>query len=392
MKYLTRPIWIISLVSLFTDVASEMLYPVMPVYLKTIGFSVALIGVLEGIAEAVAGFSKGYFGELSDSTGKRLPFVRFGYALSALSKPMLAAFTNPAWIFSSRTLDRLGKGVRTAARDALLSDETNPGNKGKVFGFHRGMDTLGAVIGPLTALAFLYYFPGEYRSLFLWAFIPGMLAILLTFFIRDKRTPVPREKKKVTFISFLKYFKEGPPSYRKLVYGLLAFGLFNSSDVFLLLKVKEAGVDDSMVILIYTFYNLVYAIAAWPAGILADKVGMKLTFISGLFFFAVTYAGMSMANELWQFFMLFAAYGIFAAATEGISKAWITNLTDKADTATAIGTYTAFNSICALVASILAGIVWNIWGPATTFLLSGITAALVALYLMKVKFVQSRTI
>lgn len=153
-KVITRTVWVLSLVSLFTDTASEMLYPVMPIYLKTIGFSIVLIGVLEGFAEALAGLSKGYFGQLSDNSGKRVPFVQLGYALSTISKPMMAIFTFPLWIFFARAIDRLGKGIRTGARDAILSDEATPQTKGKIFGFHRSMDTLGAVIGP--ALALLY--------------------------------------------------------------------------------------------------------------------------------------------------------------------------------------------------------------------------------------------
>ncbi|HMY47773.1 MAG TPA: MFS transporter, partial [Leptospiraceae bacterium] len=153
---LTRPIILLSLVSLFTDIASEMLYPVMPIYLGSIGFSVFYIGVLEGFAEATAGLSKGYFGNLSDAIGRRLPFVRGGYALSAISKPMMAVSVFPGWIFLSRTVDRLGKGIRTAARDAMLSDASAPEHRGRVFGFHRALDTTGALLGPVLSLTFLY--------------------------------------------------------------------------------------------------------------------------------------------------------------------------------------------------------------------------------------------
>ncbi|MGZ5286000.1 MAG: MFS transporter, partial [Flavisolibacter sp.] len=146
--------------SLLTDTASEMLYPIMPLYLKTIGFSIVLIGILEGVAEATAGISKGYFGKLSDTSGRRVPFVQIGYAFSAISKPMMAAFIHPLWIFFTRTIDRFGKGIRTGARDAILSDEATPRTKAKVFGFHRSMDTLGAVLGPALALLYLYYNPG----------------------------------------------------------------------------------------------------------------------------------------------------------------------------------------------------------------------------------------
>ena len=185
-KILTRTVLVVSFVSLFTDVASEMLYPVMPVYLKSIGFSILLIGILEGVAEATAGLSKGYFGNLSDLTGKRVPFVRAGYMLSAISKPMMAIFVFPVWIFFARTIDRFGKGIRTSARDAMLSDETTPEHKGKVFGFHRSMDTIGAAIGPILALIFLWLYPGQYKWMFFIAFFPGLVAITLTFLLKDK--------------------------------------------------------------------------------------------------------------------------------------------------------------------------------------------------------------
>jgi MFS family permease len=185
-KILTRTILLVSFVSLFTDIASEMLYPIMPVYLRSIGFSVLLIGILEGVAEATAGISKGYFGNLSDVLQKRVPFVRGGYTLSAISKPLLAFFTFPLWVFFARTIDRLGKGIRTSARDAMLSDETTPEHKGKVFGFHRSMDTVGAAIGPIFALIYLSFYPGEYKWMFIIAFFPGLIAILLTFFLKDK--------------------------------------------------------------------------------------------------------------------------------------------------------------------------------------------------------------
>lgn len=382
MKSITRTIWVLSLISLFTDTASEMLYPVMPIYLKTIGFSVVLIGILEGMAEATAGFSKGYFGKLSDNTGKRTPFVQIGYSLSALSKPLMALFIYPLWIFFARTLDRIGKGIRTGARDAMLSDEATESTKGKIFGFHRSMDTLGAVLGPSLALVYLYFYPKDYKTLFLIAFLPGLLAILSTFLLKDKKQISTKPKVSTSFFSFLHYWKESPPVYRKVVIGLLLFTLFNSSDVFLLLKAKQAGLDDTMVIGVYIFYNLVYALSSFPIGIMADKVGLKTTFIVGLFIFAVVYFGMSFNTHLYWFFGLFFLYGWYAAATEGISKAWISNITDKKDTATAIGTYAGFQSIATMVASSLAGIVWYQFGASFTFLLAASITVLVIVYFL----------
>jgi MFS family permease len=385
LQIITRTVLILSFVSFFTDVASEMLYPVMPIFLKSIGFSVLLIGILEGLAEATAGISKGYFGKLSDITGKRVPFVRFGYLMSAISKPMMAAFIYPLWIFLARTIDRLGKGVRTGARDAILSAEATSKTKGRVFGFHRSMDTLGAVFGPLLALAFLWIWPAKYRILFLVAFIPGIIAVLFTFFLKEKPVQKINSAYNVSFFDFLKYWKTSPFLYRKLVAGLLVFTLFNSSDVFLLLKIKESGADDRIVIGIYIFYNLIYALFSYPMGMLADKIGLKRVLISGLILFALVYAGFGFNSSGVGFAILFFLYGIYAAATEGISKAWITNITDKGDVATAIGTFTAFQSICTLIASSLAGLIWFKFGATATFTSSAVITLFVAIYLVTLK-------
>ena len=376
MRTLTRNIWILSLVSLFTDMASEMLYPILPIYLKSIGFSIVLIGILEGVAEAVAGLSKGYFGNLSDASARRLPFVQIGYALSALSKPMMAVFVQPLWVFFARTTDRLGNGIRSSARDALLSDEATPATKGRVFGFHRSMDTFGAVIGPLLALLYLHLYPGAYRGLFLFAFLPGLLAIVCTLLIREnvRIAPAGGRASKPGFLDFLHYWPRSTPAYRRLAGTLLVFACFNSSDVFLLLKIKEAGISDNTAIGAYIFYNLVYALAAYPLGILADKIGMKRVFISGLLLFSLVYAGMAFATEQTVFLALFFLYGLYAAATEGVAKAWISNISDKKDTATAIGTYAAFQSMGALVASSLMGVVWYSAGPVAAFLIPAAVA------------------
>jgi MFS family permease len=380
LNYISKTVWILSLVSLFTDTASEMLYPIMPIYLKSIGFSIVLIGVLEGFAEALAGLSKGYFGKLSDNSGKRVPFVQLGYSLSAISKPMMAVFTFPFWIFFARSIDRFGKGLRTGARDAILSDEATVESKGKIFGFHRSMDTFGAVLGPVIALIYLHFYPQQYKTLFYVAFIPGLLAVFASFLLKDKLKIQVKEKKQTSFFSFLSYWKTSPVQYRRLVIGLLAFALFNSSDVFLLLKAKQAGLNDTSVIEIYIFYNLVYALSAFPLGIFADKIGLKKMFIFGLFLFSMVYFGMAFTKNSYIIGGLFLIYGVYAAATEGVSKAWISNISDKKDTATAIGTYSAFQSICALLASSFAGLLWYQFGANATFLITGITTFLIIIY------------
>jgi MFS family permease len=379
---ITRTIWLIALVSLFTDVASEMLYPVMPIYLQGIGFSVVWLGWLEGFAEAVAGLGKGYFGKLSDSWGRRLPFVQWGYGLSALAKPLLAVSAWPAWVLLARTLDRLGKGLRTGARDALLSGEATPQTKAQVFGFHRSMDTLGAVLGPLLALAYLHFFPGQYVVLFLLAAIPGALAVAATLALREKSLSAGTGAK-VSLAASFGYWREAPAPYRQLVAALLGFALFNSSDVFLLLKMKASGLDDRMVIGVYIFYNLVYALFAYKIGKLADRLGFGRIMSLGLLLFAATYLLIATGQGLGAYLPAFALYGLFAACTEGVAKAWISNLVPKTAAASALGTFAGLGSLAALLASGLTGWAWSLAGPGITLGLSAGGALVVAGYLAR---------
>jgi MFS family permease len=380
MKHISRTVWVLSIVSLCTDMASEMLYPIMPIYLQSIGFSILIIGVLEGVVEAVAGLGKSYFGKLSDNSGKRLPFVQLGYSLSALSKPMMAFFVFPAWVFFVRTVDRIGKGIRSGARDALLSAEATPETKASVFGFHRSMDTLGAVLGPAIALIFLYFFPANYKLLFTLAFIPSVMAVVATFYLKEKYNP-PAQNPKASVFSFVHYWKNSPANYRKLVIGLLLFSFFNSSDVFLLLKAKATGINDVHVIGLYIFYNLIYALTAYPIGIIADKIGFKKVLLAGLAIFAVVYFIMGVTNNFIVIGIAFFLYGVYAAATEGISKAWITNITDKKDAATAVGTFSGFQSLTAFLASSVGGFIWYTYGAATMFIFSAVGVLCVLLYL-----------
>lgn len=368
-----------------------MLYPVVPVYLKQIGFSVLLIGVLEGIANFTAGLSKGYFGKLSDEKGLRIPFIKSGYFLSAISKPMMAAFIYPIWIFFARTIDRLGKGLRTAARDALLSQNATPQTKARVFGFHRSMDTLGAAIGPSLALLLLLLFPNRYTLIFLIAFVPGLISVALVFFLKEKKNP-SSTLGKGTFFSFFKYWKIASPQYKKLVIGLLFLALFNSSDVFLLLKMKEITGSDQLTVGAYILYNIVFAAASYPLGALADKIGIRRVFFSGLILFAVVYFFFGVANSVYLIFGSFGLYGIYAAATEGITKAWITNMAHATNTATAVGFYTSCESVCTLLASILAGALWASFGSSITFFVTATAAIITLIYflLLREKSVEKR--
>ncbi|RYY40023.1 MAG: MFS transporter [Chitinophagaceae bacterium] len=384
MKIINRTVLVLSLVSMFADVASEMLYPIIPVYLRQIGFSVFAIGVLEGVAGFTAGLTKGYFGKWSDEIGRRLPFVRSGYFLSALSKPMMAFFTLPLWVFFTRCVDRLGKGLRTAPRDALLADNSTEATRARVFGFHRSLDTLGAAIGPCLALAFLWRWPGQYTWLFWVAFIPGMLSVALTFLLHEKRSP-SATLRRGGFFSFFGYWKIATPQYKRIVPALFLFLMFNSSDVFLLLKTREVSGSDTTTITAYIFYNMVFAGASYPLGALADRLGKRNVLIGGLFLFAIVYTLFACVQQsISLLFLGFLLYGLYAAATEGVAKAWIAGQAHT-DRATAIGFYTSGESLCTLFASLLTGFLWTHFNPFFAFGASVLATLLVIVYLLIIK-------
>lgn len=382
MPIIRRTVWILALVSLCMDLASEMLYPVMPVYLKTIGFSLLWIGLLEGIAELLVGLTKGYFGQQSDRTGQRLPFVRLGYLMSAFSKPLMALFPNISGVFAARTLDRLGKGMRTAARDALLSAEATPQTKSRVFNFHRGWDTVGATLGPAAALLYLHYYPGAYKILFYLAFIPGILSVLLLLLLKEKHSrPAPNGRK--GFWEYLRYIRKAPKAYASLATGLLIFSLANSSDLFLLMKVKEITGSDQIMISAYILYNLIYAVSAYPLGIWADRIRPKNMLLAGLLLFIVVYLGFAWNEHPAGVYVLFCLYGLYAAATEGVAKAWITNLVPKTETATALGFVASGQSIMALCASLIAGGVWEELGSSYVFGMAAAIAGIAFLWIYR---------
>lgn len=288
-------------------------------------------------------------------------------------------------------LTGLEKGIRTASRDALLSQQATKETKARVFGFHRSMDTVGASIGPVIALLFLYFSPGSYTTLFYIAFIPGIISVLLIFLLKEKKQPVSTLGKG-NFFSYFSYWKIASPEFKKIVPVLLLFALFNSSDVFLLLITKESigssnvtimGAtfnSDTITIAAYIFYNLIYALSSYPIGVMADRTGFRKMIASGLILFALVYTGFAFNPSVSVIFLLFAVYGVYAAATEGVVKAWITNLSHEQNTATAIGFYTSAESVCSLFASIIAGAIWTGIGSTYTFLISGLVAFVVAIY------------
>jgi MFS family permease len=368
-KNITRTVWIISIISLLNDFSSEMLYPIIPLYLKQIGYGSLIIGILEGMAECTAGLSKIYMGSLSDQFQKRLPFIQMGYALSILSRPLIGISNYMALIFSARAIDRAGKGIRTGARDALLAEEATPITKAQVFGLHRSMDTLGAVLGPLFALVFLYFYPEKYKLLFLISIIPGIFSIGFTFLIKEKKGLIQQPSKpQISFSENFSFYKKAPKSYLTILLFLIIFSLVNSSDLFLLLRAKESGVSESHLIGLYILFNLVYALFSYPIGKLADRYSKINIFLIGLVIYALVYFLFSTKLSHTTIIISFILYGLFYAFTNGIIKAILVETVPSENKGAAIGLYEGFNSIGLLVANLTTGFIWYQWGPEIAFI------------------------
>jgi MFS family permease len=351
-----------------------MLYPVTPIFLTAVlGSSMAVVGMIEGIAEFISGILKGYFGNFSDKVGRRSIFIVIGYSLSALAKPLPGIFQNIPTVLFSKVSDRAGKGIRTAPRDALLGSYSN-GNSGTVFGFHRGMDTLGAAIGPIAALVLLQYFPDNFQLIFLLAFVPSAIAVFFTLLVKDK----PVESKFRSQKNYAEFWKSAPKSYKKILVLITIFSLVNSSDVFLILKSKDVSDSGTLAILGYIFYNFIYAGASYPLGGLADKFGKKKIFSLGLIIFSLVYFGFALIPNIEFIWILFALYGIYAAATEGVSKAWVSDLIPNRQRGSAIGLLTMLSSFAIMLGSFTAGILWDKFGSSVPFLLSAVVSLIIA--------------
>ena len=376
---ISKQVFILGMVSLFTDIASEMLYPVTPIFLTTVlGSSMALVGVVEGIAEAIAGLLKGYFGNLSDKVGKRSVFVVIGYGISAIVKPLPGIFQNISVVLTSRVSDRVGKGIRTAPRDALLASYSD-GNSGAVFGFHRGMDTLGAAIGPIIALILLNFFPNNFQLIFLVAFVPSVIAVFFTLLVKDKQNSAKIKSKK----NYSEFWKSAPKEYKKILFVITLFSLVNSSDVFLILKSKDISNSTSLAIFGYVFYNLIYAVSSYPLGGLSDKLGKQKVFSFGLIIFSAVYFGFAFVNNIDFIWILFAFYGIYAASTEGVSKAWISDLIPNEQRGSAIGLLTMLSSFAIMLSSFLTGVLWDKFGSQIPFLISASLSLVLSIIVFK---------
>jgi len=359
---ISRNVFALGWVSFLTDLASEMLYPVMPLFLVgTLGATPALLGVIDGVAEGMSSSLRWIGGALSDRLRKRKPFVVAGYAISALSKPVMGfAAIVLGWplFFIGRCADRFGKSIRTAARDALIADSTPPEYRGQAFGFHRAADTCGAVLGPLVALAVYLYWRtvrANLHYLFFIALIPGLLSTLVAALaVRDIPHESPKDKPVAPPL-----LQPYPRSFWQLLAANALFSLGNSSDAFLMLRAREVGLTFASILLAFALYNAVYALAALPLGSLSDRIGRKPVLITGWVVYAAVYLGFAITRSTLTPWFLMAAYGLYQAMTEGVSKAFVTDVVPQPQRAGAIGLFYTASGIGQLLASILAGSLWT---------------------------------
>jgi|GEM_PF-24935 len=378
-RALPKNVRVLSWVSLANDSASELAYPIIPLFLAiTLGAPIVLIGIIEGIAEAMALAFRLLSGWLSDRAAdgrRRRPWIMTGYGIATFARLGIAAAPTWGWVLGSRIADRVGKGIRGAPRDALIRDSTPKQQIGAAFGFHRSADTIGAIAGPLIAAAMLAL-GCSLRSILWVAVVPGIVTLVLLRRIREAPPSGANVRKKNA--PELAHAGTLPSSFWGVLLIWVVFSIGNSSDAFLLLRAHDLGMAAVVTVLAYAAYNLVFAGLAWPLGALSDRFSRAAIFGAGLVVFALVYVGFALAPGSWAVWPLFAFYGVYVAATEGVGRAWVADHVNEDAVGTAYGVFYAATAAAALVASIVAGVLWTYVSPSAPFVLGAITSGLAA--------------
>lgn len=378
IRKLPRTVWLLGIISLTNDAASDMIYPLVPLYLASVLMAgPKALGIIEGIAEAVSSLLKLFAGVLADRTRHVKYWVWAGYGIAGFARPLLGITTSWLGVLVCRFADRIGKGLRSAPRDAMLAQSVDASQRGLAFGFHRAMDNFGAVIGPLVAAAMLAA-GMSLRHVFLWAIVPGVVVIVLALFLKD----VPREpaQKPVAFTWTLREF---PPAFRRYLIVLALFTLGNSSNMFLLLRARDLGLPQAQVPILWALTSLVAALLSTPLSSLSDRLGRTRLIVSGWIVYAIFYLILGVQTDnTWALWPMFAGYGVFLAATEGAEKALVADLVPRGSAGTAFGWYNLVVGLFLLPASIMFGWLWQLESPLFAFGF-GAGCALVAALLLK---------
>jgi MFS family permease len=360
-------VWLLGAVSLLNDVASEAIYPLLPFFLTgVLGATAVSLGLIEGAAEAVSSVLKVVSGTLSDRWRRRKPIVIVGYVLSGSARPFISIATSWWMVFALRFVDRVGKGIRGAPRDAMLADFADRTNRGRVYGFHRAMDHTGAVVGPLLATAFLLAYPNRYRTLFALTAVPGVATVLLLLRVKERGHPHARSAPIPNPQSLVPETKLPTALVRYLIV-LSIFTLGNSADAFLLLRLTEAAGGPQMIPMFWSLLHVVKMIASLAGGAASDRVGRRPLIASGWIVYAIVYAGFAVSTSMWALLSWFFIYGIYYGCVEGTERALVADFARASARGTAFGIYNAVTGIGALVSSVLFGLIWNIYGAPAAF-------------------------
>jgi MFS family permease len=383
---LPRPIRLLGWVSLLTDAATEAVYPLLPVFItQVLGGPPVALGIVEGAADATSSILKVVAGRWSDRAGVRKPIVLVGYSLSSLVRPFVALATSWAHVFAIRVTDRVGKGLRSAPRDAMLATLAPPGERGRVFGYHWAMDHAGAAVGPLLAALFLYFSPDNYRLLFGLTIIPGLLAVA-TLLQVPETVSVPDVPKVPQAPAVQKYL---PRTLKRYFVISSIFALGNSSDAFLLLQLSQSGVPLIGLTMLWSAQHAIKALITMRAGILSDRVGRRTLIISGWIIYAIVYSGFAFSTSKYALIGWFMIYSIYTAAVEGTEKALVADLTPASLHATAFGWQAAVQGLGALAAGIVFGLLWQYFGAPVAFM-TGAALALLAAGLLAFQDLKTR--